>query len=183
MQIASTTRDGITFVTPTGLIDTRTAQAFEATMVQAYGGGARSFAIDFGRVDLITSAGIRVLVMMAHRLQRGAGGLVLFALGDRVRTVFEIGGLLQQFRIVASEQDAVAALSKPREARAPEQARASRLASLIFDVVCPEALQQSLGRAGSASPGAPSALTAAVVDALGRWSPARDTSPADSGTT
>lgn len=183
MQIASTARDGITFVTPTGLIDTRTAQAFEATMVQAYGGGARSFAIDFGRVDLITSAGIRVLVMMAHRLQRGAGGLVLYALGDRVRTVFEIGGLLQQFRIVASEQDAVAALSKPREAPAPEKARASRLASLVFDVVCPEALQQSLGRTEPAPQGAPSALTAAVVDALGRWSPAQNTSPGDSGTT
>jgi anti-anti-sigma factor len=183
MQIASTSKDGITFVSPAGLIDTRTAQAFESTMVQAYGGGARSFAIDFGRVDLITSAGIRVLVMMAHRLQRGAGGLVLFALGDRVRTVFEIGGLLQQFRIVATEQDAVAALSKPKEARAPEQARASRLASLVFDVVCPEALQRSLGRVETAPRGALSALTAAVVDALGRWAPAGNTPPTDAGTT
>jgi anti-anti-sigma factor len=183
MQIASTTKDGITFVTPIGLIDTRTAQAFETTMVQAFGGGARSFAIDFGRVDLITSAGIRVLVMMDHRLQRGAGGLVLFALGDRVRTVFEIGGLLKQFCIVVSEQDAVKALSKPKAAAKPGRTKPSRLASLVFDVVCADALNQSLGRPDAVSQGATSALTTAVVEALGRWSPTSGTPRTNSEST
>lgn len=175
MQIPSSTKDGVTVVTPAGVIDTRTAQAFEATMVQAFAGGARAFAIDFGRVDLITSAGIRVLVMMAHRLHRGAGGLVLFALSERVRTVFEIGGLLQQFRIVATEPQAVEALAKPKEAKSPEKARASRLASLVYDVVCDDALTQSLSRAEVASTGATSILTAAVMDALGQWSPPPET--------
>jgi anti-anti-sigma factor len=182
-QIPSTVKDGVTVVAPAGVIDTRTAQAFEATMVQAFGGGARAFAIDFSRVDLITSAGIRVLVMMVHRLQRGSGGLVLFALTDRVRTVFEIGGLLQQFRIVATEPQAVEALSKPKESKVPEKARASRLAGLVFDVVCDDALTQSLSRADAASDIARSTLTTAVVDALGQWSPPAETPPPGSEAT
>ena len=94
MQVGSTEKSGVTIVTPSGVIDTRTAMAFESVMVQAFTAGTRSFAVDFTRVDLITSAGIRVLVMMVHRL-RGTGALVLFGLNDRVRTVLEIGGLLQ----------------------------------------------------------------------------------------
>lgn len=171
MQVASTTKNGVTIVSPTGVIDTRSAQAFEAMMVKAFGEGVRSFAVDFSRVELITSAGIRVLVMMAHRLQRGAGGLVLFALGDRVRTVFEIGGLLQQFRIVTTEQQALEALSAPKPAKASEKARVSRLTGLVFDTVCPDVSGQSPVPSDVADRGRPSVLTATVVDALGRWSP------------
>jgi anti-anti-sigma factor len=171
MQVASSTRDGITIVAPTGVIDTRTAQAFEATMVQAFEGGARAFAVDFGRVTLITSAGIRVLVMMTHRLQRVSGGLVLFALGDRVKTVFEIGGLLQQFQIATGESDAVELLSRPKTAPISAAARPSRLASLVFDVSCDaDALHQGLTRAATPAE-APSAVAEAVAAALGRWLP------------
>jgi anti-anti-sigma factor len=183
MQVPSTTRNGVTIVSPTGVIDTRTAQAFEATMVKAFGEGARSFAIDFSRVELITSAGIRVLVMMAHRLQRGVGGVVLFALGDRVRTVFEIGGLLQQFRIVVTEQQALESLSAPKEAKAPEKARVSRLAGLVFDTVCPDVLNQSPGQPDTDDRGRTSVLAAAVVDALGRWPPPAGTPPTGSEST
>jgi len=171
MQVPSSTKDGITIVSPAGVIDTRTAQAFETTMVQAFGSGARAFAVDFSRVTLITSAGIRVLVMMTHRLQRASGGLVLFALAERVKTVFEIGGLLQQFRIVAGEPQALELLSKPKDAPAPVAARASRLASVVFDVVCADdAMHHGLTRATTPA-GAPSAVATAAADALGRWSP------------
>lgn len=179
MQVASTTKDGICVMAPGGVIDTRTAQAFEAAMVQAFGSGTRAFAVDFGKVTLITSAGIRVLVMMTHRLQRASGGLALFGLSDRVKTVFEIGGLLQQFRIVASEAQALELLSKPKDAPAPVAARPSRLASLVFDVVCADdALHQGLTIRASGATDAPSALTAAVTDALGRWTPPDRTPPA-----
>ncbi len=172
MQVASTTKDGICVIAPGGVIDTRTAQAFETTLVQAFTSGTRAFAVDFGKVTLITSAGIRVLVMMTHRLQRAAGGLVLFALSDRVKTVFEIGGLLQQFRIAGSEAQALELLSKPKDAPAPAAARPSRLASLVFDVVCADdALHQGLTTRAPEAAGSPSAVTTAAIDALGRWEP------------
>ena len=174
MAVASTTKDAVTVVSPTGVIDTRTAQAFEATMVQAFGSGARAFAIDLGKVTLITSAGIRVLVMMSHRLQRVAGGLVLFGLSDRVKTVFEIGGLLQQFAIVDNEPQAMQVLSVARATPASATARPSRLASLVFDVVCAEAALHE-GLTSAPAPSASSAVTTAIVDTLAQWTPEDDT--------
>lgn len=163
MQIPSVTRDGIAIVSPAGVIDTRTAQAFEVCLVTAFGEGTRSFAIDFGRVDLITSAGIRVLVMMAQRAQRGGGGLALFALGERVRTVLEIGGLLQRFRIVATEAEAVAMLSEARPAAPAPAARAlSELTTVLLDL-----MNEETGPPASSPAGAPSKLTAAVLQLVG----------------
>ena len=176
MQVSSTTKEGVAVVAPAGVIDTRTAMAFESTLVQAFSTGTRSFAIDFTRVDLITSAGIRVLVMMGHRL-RGAGGLVLFGMSDRVRTVFEIGGLLQQFVIAATESEAVALLAKADPvSRAPEKARSSRLASAVLDLVNRDlvVLRAPTRPAGEVSP-----LASAVAAVLARWSPDPPARPPD----
>jgi stage II sporulation protein AA (anti-sigma F factor antagonist) len=178
MPVSSTTRDSVTIVAPTGVIDTRTAQAFEAEFVRAFNEGTRAFAVDFGRVDLITSAGIRVLVMMAHRLQRGSGGLVLFALGPRVRTVFEIGGLLGQFQFTDTEADAIGRLAapKPAAAAAASAPRPSRLSETVVDALGGDPLRRERGRAaGTASTMTP--LTAAVVDALGAGEPAGAEAP------
>jgi len=168
MAVSSKTSDSTTIVAATGVIDTRTAQAFEAEFVRAFNEGARAFAVDFGRVDLITSAGIRVLVMMAHRLQRGSGGLVLFALGPRVRTVFEIGGLLGQFQMVDTEAEAIARLAAPRPAIEPVASapRSSRLTDAVVDALGGDPLGRDRGRAPAGDrPLSP--LASIVVDALG----------------
>lgn len=165
MQIASTTRDGVTTVSPSGVIDTRAAQAFEGTFVQGFADGVRSFAVDFTKVDLITSAGIRVLVMMAHRL-RGSGGVVLFGLSDRVRTVFEIGGLLQQFRIAGTEAQAreqLASRPAPTVSAAAAPAR-SRLSDLVVDLLGGDPLHRD--RRTTAGTGEPSTLSTTVVSLL-----------------
>lgn len=179
MQIASTTKDGVCIVAPGGVIDTRTSQAFEAAMVQAFASGTRSFAVDFGKVTLITSAGIRVLVMMTHRLQRVSGGLALFGLTDRVKAVFEIGGLLQQFAIVGTEAQALELLSKPKDAPARVPVRPSRLSALLFDVVCADdALHRGVTPPAPDAGRTLSAVTDAVVAALERWSPPEPTGSA-----
>lgn len=166
MQITSTSRDGITFVAPAGVIDTRGAQAFETTCVQAFNEGARSFVIDFTRVDLITSAGIRVLVMMGHRLQRGAGGLVLCGISERVRMVFEIGGLLQQFRIAAAEAQAIEMLAAQPKAQSAAKPVQSRLAGLVMDLLGGDPLLRSRRTTGVETSASASALTTTVVALL-----------------
>ncbi|MFO7301491.1 MAG: STAS domain-containing protein [Acidobacteriota bacterium] len=166
MQVESTVKDGVAVVMPSGVIDTRTAVAFESTLVRAFADGTRSFAIDFSRVDLITSAGIRVLVMMVHRL-RGTGGLALFGMNDRVRTVFEIGGLLQQFRVAANEAEALALLARPvDQARPDERPRPSKIASVVLDLVSRDLVIRDLPAAG----GELSPLAKAVAGTLARWS-------------
>ncbi len=158
-------------IAPTGVIDTRSSMAFESALVQAFTAGTRRFAVDFTRVDLVTSAGIRVLVMMVHRL-RGAGGIVLFGLSDRVRTVFEIGGLLQQFTLKTNEAEALAHLAQQADAPAPaasRESRPSRLSTLVFDLVGRDVVLRATTPA--AAPDAASPVAEAVKAALDQWTP------------
>ncbi len=133
MEIRASEQAGIALLEPDGSIDTRSALEFERKVRELLEGGARLFAIDFAEVELITSAGIRVLMMLAKRLQGIEGDLVLCALNDQVKTVFEIAGLTEQFRIVSSRQEALALLStRIGPSPAARLSRISRLATRLL---------------------------------------------------
>lgn len=112
-----------------GTIDTRAAPDFEKALAAAVEGGARSLILDFAKVDLITSAGIRVLVLFGKRLGGVGGGLALCSLSADVRRVFEIAGLARQLRIFDTRAEAATALA-PATAPAPKP-RSSRVARLV----------------------------------------------------
>jgi anti-anti-sigma factor len=138
MADKTTPEDAVAVIEPAGVIDTRASIAFEKQVVELLAAGKRLFAIDFSKVDLITSAGIRVLVMLAQRLQ-GNGAMVLFALGEQVRTVFDVAGLMRQFRVAASRQEALQMLSADRQARAPAAAPSSKVARLAMRLLAGDA--------------------------------------------
>ena len=48
--------------------------------------------LDLGRLDYISSAGLRVVLIAAKRLKSVGGALVLCTLNPSVREVFEISG-------------------------------------------------------------------------------------------
>ena len=110
MDIAVKTQDGVAVVAPSGVIDTRGSLAFERSLMEVLEGKTRRIVIDLQKVELITSAGIRVLVMMGKRLS-GDGSLLLCGLSPQVKSVFDIAGLTTYFGIRASVAEAVAALA------------------------------------------------------------------------
>jgi anti-anti-sigma factor len=137
-----TSREGDTITARiSGSIDLRAAAAFERELLAAIDKGGRHVIIDFQKVDLLTSAGIRVLVTLARRLQGKGGALVLCSLSPAVQRVFEISGLMSQFRIAASRGDAVAALGKTAEG--PRRRARSHLSQVIGSL---------LGGSGAAKP-------------------------------
>ncbi len=75
METAVTTQDGIAVVVPSGIIDARGALTFEADLLKVLEANTRRIVIDLQKVDLITSAGIRVLVKTVKHL--GADGALL----------------------------------------------------------------------------------------------------------
>lgn len=108
--------DDIAVIEPEGAIDTRSAPEFEKAVQDCLSQHATRFIVGFAKVELISSVGLRVLVMLAKRVVQAHGGLALFGLTDHVRTVFEVTGLTDHFTIVDRESDAVASV---RGARAP----------------------------------------------------------------
>ncbi len=82
----------VTILAPEGRIDSSNAKAFESGVLGAIDGGRRQLLLDLGGIDYMASAGLRVLLLAAKRLQGLGGKLVLCSLGDRVREVLTIAG-------------------------------------------------------------------------------------------
>ena len=114
-----------------GTADTRAAGDFESALVKAVEGGAKRIVIDFARVGLITSAGIRVLVKFAKRLDGVGHGFAVRALTTDVGRVFGIAGLSSQFRIAATAAESVGLL-KPAAAPQNRGSKVSRLAGALL---------------------------------------------------
>jgi len=108
MDIAET-RHGLVFVVaPAGRIDSTTSEALEQALTRAVDAGQRRLVVDFGGVSYISSAGLRVLLVTAKRLKTQPGTLVLCALTDAVRQVFELAGFLPLFLVEPTRDLAIA---------------------------------------------------------------------------
>ena len=113
MQIAETRRDGIIAVAPAGRIDTTTAPTLEGHLDALLAGGARRVIVDFSRVDYISSAGLRVMLIVARRMKESNGRLALCAFPEAVRQVFQLAGFLPLFTVCESQDIAMGQLAGP----------------------------------------------------------------------
>jgi stage II sporulation protein AA (anti-sigma F factor antagonist) len=107
MQIAEERVDGVVAVAPAGRIDTTTAPLLEAHLIALLTAGERRLVVDFSGVDYISSAGLRVLLLLARRVQQADGRLGLCAMGEAVRQVFQLAGFLPLFTVCDSREAAV----------------------------------------------------------------------------
>jgi stage II sporulation protein AA (anti-sigma F factor antagonist) len=158
MEISKSKEGDVGVLGPAGAIDTRGALDFERDVLEMLGQGTRFFVIQLGKVELITSSGIRVLVMLTRSLKARDGELVLCSVTEQVRTILEISGLLQHFKICAGVPDAIAHLSG-RQPSVQEQSRLSRLMVRILDV------EPSAGSKGGRAAGTPE-LAGEVLELL-----------------
>ena len=110
MDIREETENGVTVVAPHGRVDSVSSAELESALVAHLGGDARRLIVDLGGVEYISSAGLRVLLMLAKKLQGTGGRLVLCAMPESVRLVFELAGFLPIFEIEDTRQ---AAVSRP----------------------------------------------------------------------
>lgn len=108
MQIHQSNRGGVAIVSPAGRIDTTTSGTVEDAIRQLVDGGARNVLVDLSRVDYISSAGLRVFLVLAKRMKDLRGTLVLSGMTEPVRQVFQLAGFMPLFRVEATEESALA---------------------------------------------------------------------------
>lgn len=113
MEIREESRDGATVLAPVGRLDSESSELLDSAVMRHLDRGVTKLAIDFLDVDYISSAGLRVVLMAAKRLQAASGTLVLCSLQQSVRLVFDLAGLLPLFAV---EPDRAAALARLRAA-------------------------------------------------------------------
>ena len=107
MQITEARERGAVVVAVEGRIDSTTSSALEAHLAGLTAGGERRLVVDFSGVEYISSAGLRVMLVLAKRVRDVKGGLALCGMGHAVRQVFALAGFLPLFAVDPSRDAAV----------------------------------------------------------------------------
>jgi anti-anti-sigma factor len=110
MEFAQEQSGDVTIARLAGRLDSSSAQPAEESFARLLANGAPHLAIDLSRLEYISSAGLRVLLVVAKKMQQANGKVVLFGLGANVREVFSISGFDTIFAIKDDLAAAVAAV-------------------------------------------------------------------------
>lgn len=107
-------RDGDALVLlPIKRIDGSNARSFEVLVMGLINNGERQMVIDCGRLEFISSSGLRVLLVAAKTLKASNRTLAVCAMSARVEDIFRISGMDRIIRTEASRAAAVAAACAP----------------------------------------------------------------------
>lgn len=99
MEIKEDKIDGHTVISLSGRIDSTAAVEFEEKLIEVIDAGSNNMVIDFLRVQFISSAGLRVLLLAAKKVKPYNGKIVLCNMPKDVREVFDISGFSSIFDI------------------------------------------------------------------------------------
>jgi len=92
MEIHQKQEGGIACVTIKGRLDADSAMDAEKTVNDALGEDTNKLLFDLGALDYLSSAGLRVLLSAAKEVRRRDGKIVLCALTEFVKEIFEVSG-------------------------------------------------------------------------------------------
>ncbi|MDO8836774.1 MAG: STAS domain-containing protein [Vicinamibacterales bacterium] len=135
MAIAVTKTGDVVAFTLEGTIDGKAAMETEKAIATHVTGDVRFVIADMTRVQLLTSAGIRQFLLLRKRMASNHGGLVLCGVNERVRTLLEIAGLLSQFTITETREQALAAVTARPQGVPEPPPPTSRVGALLFSLL------------------------------------------------
>ena len=104
-------RDGALVLALAGRLSATSAVSLDRAVSAAVGRGDARLVIDLGGVDYVSSGGLRALAAAASLCAEARGGLALCGLGEPVRIALDLGGMLADFPVESSRDQAVARLS------------------------------------------------------------------------
>ena len=111
MPIESRRDSGTLIIQTEERVDSANAQAFYQELDSAIESDDRAVVMDMERLAYISSAGLRVILQTARKLQQQNAKFAICSLSGTVREVFEISGFDRVIDIHSSQEDAIAAVS------------------------------------------------------------------------
>lgn len=107
MDITTRIRDGVNVVYLSGSLDTNTSSQAETRIKKLIDWGSMKILIDLSGIDYISSAGLRILLVVSKKLNKIGGKLRLCSLNETVQEVFDISGFTMIFDLFESEDQAM----------------------------------------------------------------------------
>jgi len=112
MQIEITNSSGIDIVNLNGRLDIMMSEELEKQMKGLLDAGADHVLVHLGRLDFLSSSGLRIFIECAKRIKNINGRLVFCSPSPSVLKVFTLTQLDSVFEIHDSPEKAMAALTK-----------------------------------------------------------------------
>lgn len=109
IEVQSETIKDTVVMKPSGEIDLGVAPSFRVQISQAQQSRPSRLVIDLGDVPYMDSSGVATLVEAMQMARRTNTRLILCALQEKVRSIFEIARLDMVFTIVGSKEEALVA--------------------------------------------------------------------------
>ena len=110
MQIKESKQGDVLVLTVSEHLDSATSTVFESRLLGLIDRGERKIVVDCNSLEYVNSAGLKVFLLAAKRLEPLAGKLVLCALAPSVLMIFEMIGFTRIMKIVPSLADAMEAV-------------------------------------------------------------------------
>lgn len=106
LEISSSHLNTSLVVAMKGRIDASSAKELEQQCLSFIAAGHQQLIFDFSQVDYISSAGLRVVLLIGKQLGANAGTLKLCAMNEIILNVFEISGFSKLFTIYSTVDEA-----------------------------------------------------------------------------
>lgn len=116
MQIKEEKEGDVLVVTIDDHLDTQTSEQFETKLLSLIAAGERRLLVDCGPLEYVNSAGLKVFLIAAKKLEALGGQLVLCALAPSVAMIFQMIGFHRVMRIASTRLDALESLRGPATA-------------------------------------------------------------------
>ena len=110
MEIQTERANGTLIAKAEGRIDGVNARDFEEALKAAIGTDDNAVVMDLEGLSYISSAGLRVILLIAKTLRKRDADLILCSLSDPIREVFEISGFDKIIPVHGSREQALAAV-------------------------------------------------------------------------
>ena len=106
MDIIKVEKDDITLLKIDGKFDAVSAPAAEKEFTSVINSGVKKIVINLEKVNYISSAGLRTLLIAAKDIKAEKGKIVICSMTETVEKVFEISGFSTIFETCDSEAEA-----------------------------------------------------------------------------
>ena len=110
MELSSENTGGAVIVKAVGRVDGANARDFHEGLEASIGAAGESMVLDFEGLSYISSAGLRVVLLVAKTLQQQKAKLAVCSLSDSIREVFEISGFNKIVPVYAGTDEALSGL-------------------------------------------------------------------------
>ncbi len=107
MEIQTRKEKAAVVVSVKGRMDAVTAPEFDKNMIDLISKGEKTFVINLGELDYISSAGLRSILALAKKLKEREGKILFVGLRGPVEEVFKISGFPSMFKVFDSEESAL----------------------------------------------------------------------------